>query len=225
MRWLLVALVFCSGCDLVIGVGEDEDYCRVTEQADGGMCRRLAPQCGCESNETCGLSGMCQPAGALPRNAVCTPGMNECAQGLECAGLEGVAAGNCRELCVSGSLCEGMGPGSFCFETDAEANSISVCTVSCTPGESTECAPGTFCVGVPLGTLCVPEGPAAVGEPCEDEDCQAPAVCLPGTDGNLCRQPCGPRFDACPGGQQCAVGVGSDRRPVSGDEYGYCARL
>lgn len=227
MRWLvlaLLALLLCVGCDVVVGVGDDDEYCRLSEVEDGGMCRRLAPQCGCDEGQTCGLEGACQPAGTLPSGAVCTPGMNECAAGTDCVRFyDSVEQGHCREFCSIPSRCEA--PGSLCVNASPVPvrDSLGVCTVSCTPGEVSTCAPGTFCVGLLDTTGCQPEGPSALGESCdEDVGCEAPLICLVEAEGPVCRAPCGPAFADCPAPLECVLGVLGDREPVTGDDYGFC---
>jgi hypothetical protein len=168
--------------------------------------------------ETCRLgpsqTAQCSANGARLEGERCTQSL-DCDMGLDCVRNGGNVEGQCRKYCCSGS-CDSAaapmtGPGtSFCdIQLTKEAGiKLPVCMPirKCELLAKGACAKGETCgvVRDEDGTTgCVEEGPALVGQSCDEVHCGSGLTCLGRAGARKCFRLCKDGVAACPSTERC----------------------
>ena len=191
----------------------------------------LAPQCGCNSSDTCDLDDTgkkaCVPSGTGLAGRPCL-GTRECARGLVCAN------GVCRAPCeTAGAACVGPREGKCGpypkSETDGGPTvEYTACAVTCDYGDEASCG---FKQNDLLAAACVYR-PSTNAVEClkvrnvqlqsglcnADAECGAGRVCIPQTGFSTCRRLCKVGDPTACGG----CGGFATPRVVAGVTYGFC---
>jgi hypothetical protein len=183
--------------------------------ADSGTTREAGPS---DAQETCRLgpsqTAECSANGASKEGERCSQSL-DCDTGLDCVRNGGNVEGQCRKYCCSGT-CDSAaapmtGPGtSFCDIQLTKEGGIKLPV--CMPIRKCEllakgaCAKGETCgvVRDEDGTTgCVEEGPALVGQSCDEVHCGAGLTCLGRAGTRKCFRLCKDSVAPCPGTERC----------------------
>lgn len=214
--------------------GEQAVTCTLTPPSDG--CG-LAPQCGCNANETCDITNVvngavsCVKAGTKSLGRACMV-TSECLQGFTCQ------FGSCRPFCAKvGASCNSAGTGVCIAATDDQnvpmPNDL-VCTLTCDPvSPEALCGTGNTCLWFPslyapakVTDCSFPGDVVALAACTTDYDCVAGYACgKHPTKGLQCEKWCriGAAYTAdCPSGFTCKDVYGVDAPVLGGIKEGLC---
>lgn len=188
-------------------------------------CKLTVPQCGCPSDQECGIANFmpaCQAAGSLSLGQSCM-GAGECAPGLLCVG--GSTGGLCDQFCAfdedcaaTGGICGlalSNGMGGSIANADLCSGDCDLTTNSGCPVTGTGCQLGqeqtgqmrwlTYCAVA--GTL----GQDAMCDPTLDE-CGPTFGCLNNGVANLCLEYCdASNLSSCP---TCVALTDQSQQPI-----------
>lgn len=196
----------------------------------------LAPQCGCESNETCDVTNQatgatsCIAAGSATLGRPCAQ-TGDCLAGLTCL------YGACRPYCGSPrSPCATAGT-ELCVQHVGDdgkpVTNVAVCTITCDPRNPSAVCGTNSCIWFPTYYAparvsdCNFAGPKALYETCgNDFDCAAGLACVndPKKGASpVCERWCriGVAGD-CPLGTSCRDLFAADAPVVAGQKEGVC---
>jgi len=210
--------------------GEAAATCNLTPPNDG--CG-LAPQCGCNANETCDITNTtsgavgCVKAGTKSLGRACTA-TGECLEGLTCQ------FGSCRPYCAKvGVACTVAGTGVCIAATDENSVPLpnsTICTLNCDPvSPEALCGTGNTCLWFPSlyapakVTDCSFPGDNAPLAACStDYDCGIGYACDPTKSKceKWCRLGGGFPGDCTTG--SCKDVYGADAPTISGVKEGLC---
>jgi hypothetical protein len=165
-------------------------------------------------NETCrlgaGQTAQCSANGSGGEGERCSQSL-DCNAGLDCVRNGGNVEGQCRKYCCSGSCdSDATYMTSFCdIQLTKEAGiKLPVCMPirKCELLAAGACAKGETCgvVRDEDGTTgCVEEGPALVGQSCDEVHCGSGLTCLGRAGARKCFRLCKDGVAACPGNERC----------------------
>ncbi|NOU27324.1 MAG: hypothetical protein HOO96_05390 [Polyangiaceae bacterium] len=186
--------------------------------ADGGSDASIADATVAPPTDACRLMSQgkdvvaqCAPAGAATDGAKCTDAA-DCAPGFECTRMGGMAEGQCRHYCCSGTCDNPASSGgkTFCdvqFTRDSSLK-VPVCmpVKSCELLKAGACTKGETCAVVREDdgtTGCVEIGPALVGQSCDEVHCGEGLTCLGKAGARRCLKLCKDGVTTCAPGERC----------------------
>ncbi len=153
----------------------------------------------------------CASAGKAIDGAKCTDAA-DCAPSFECTRVGGMAEGQCRHYCCSGTCNNAASSGgkTFCdvqFTRDSSLK-VPVCmpVKSCELLKAGACTPGETCAVVREDdgtTGCVEIGPALVGQSCDEVHCGEGLTCLGKAGARRCLKLCKDGVASCAPGERC----------------------
>jgi hypothetical protein len=204
--------------------GADTGTC--TKVAPSNVCG-LAPQCGCNSGQTCDVTGTagetaCINAGTAQMGRACTA-TGGCALGLGCWG------GACRPYCATAGQACGTAGTNQCLQLMNGATpvpNLKVCLINCALDDPNSCG-GLTPAGQPVAgcdasqvngvmyTDCLVAGRSTTTcNPSANQYCAPGYACL---TSNLCKRWCKV------GNSACTCNSLNPKVVISGQEYGVCS--
>jgi hypothetical protein len=202
-------------------------------------CRLVQPQCGCDSDEMCTVSGTgqrsCIPEGTVAWGDPCG-GANQCVPGMLCLTIDPPNGSFCGKFCAADSDCEA--PGGICFYKLDDGNGgdvpdVTLCTENCDPISNSGCTVASTACQVAseadglqrIFTVCAPAGTATQGALCPIGDECAPSYGCFLTPTATCLKWCVVGVaGGCPGGTACNELQNGNGDPlnINGIQYGAC---
>lgn len=173
------------------------------------------PDGGAASLQTCRLEAdskaSCSANGSAAEGATCEKA-EDCSEGLECVRNGGRVEGQCRAYCCAGTcdVVANSGGKTFCDIQFSRTGSfkVPVCmpVKPCKLFDKAGCTTGETCAVVndEDGTTgCVEEGPAQVGQSCDEVHCGAGLTCLGRPGSRRCFTLCKEGVTTCPAPSRC----------------------